>query len=78
VTERDADSLRALEARITELESRVAFQEQALADMSDALAQSRLEASRNADLLRRVLDELAQPRAAPYADAADEPPPPHY
>ncbi len=66
------------EARITELETRLAFQEQALQELSDALAATRLEAGRTADLLRRALAELAQGRGGVVGDPADEPPPPHY
>jgi len=68
----------ALEARLIELEMRVSFQEQALAEMSEALADARMQGSRNADLLRHLLDDLGKVRTALYADAADEPPPPHY
>ncbi|PZU26706.1 SlyX family protein [Stenotrophomonas sp. PS02298] len=68
----------ALEARLVELEMRVSFQEQALAEMSEALADARMQGSRNADLLRHLLDDLGKVRTALYADAADEPPPPHY
>lgn len=67
-----------LEARIVELETRLAFQEQALTELSDALAELRAEAARNAELFRRGLEELKQGRAAFFADPADEPPPPHY
>lgn len=67
-----------LEARITELETRLAFQESALSELSDALAQARLEAARSAELLRRVLLELAQSRSGVTGDPAEEPPPPHY
>lgn len=67
-----------LEARITELETRLAFQESALSELSDALAQARLEAGRSAELLRRVLLELAQSRSGVTGDPAEEPPPPHY
>ena len=66
------------DARIDELETRLAFQEHALAELSDALAASRLENERTAALLRRVLAELAQARAGLVGDPADEPPPPHY
>ena len=52
----------ALEQRLTELETRLAFQEHALAEMSDALAASRRETARNAELLRRALDDLKQSR----------------
>jgi SlyX protein len=64
--------------RVTELESRFAFQEQALQEMSDALAASRAEAARNAELLQRALEDLKQLRTLLYSDPADEPPPPHY
>ena len=64
--------------RITELETRLAFQEQALQELSDALAASRTESERTAALLRRVLAELAQARGPELANPADEPPPPHY
>jgi SlyX protein len=66
------------EARITELETRLAFQEQALQELSDALATARLESERASALLRRVLAELAQTRGGVAEDPADEPPPPHY
>ncbi len=39
----------ALEARLVELEMRVSFQEQALAELSEALADARMEGNRNAD-----------------------------
>ena len=68
----------ALEARLVELEMRVSFQEHALAEMSEALADARMQGTRNADLLRHLLDDLGKVRTALYADAADEPPPPHY
>ena len=68
----------ALEARLVELEMRVSFQEHALAEMSEALADAPMQGTRNADLLRHLLDDLGKVRTALYADAADEPPPPHY
>ncbi|HST45517.1 MAG TPA: SlyX family protein [Luteimonas sp.] len=67
-----------LEARVVELETRLAFQEQALLELSDALAALRGEAAESADLLRRALDHMKQSRSAFAADPADEPPPPHY
>ena len=42
----------ALEARLVELEMRVSFQEQALAELSDALADARMQGMRNADAAR--------------------------
>jgi len=67
-----------LEKRLIELESRLAFQEHALAELSDALAASRSETARNADLLRRAIDDLKQSRGEFFADPSSEPPPPHY
>jgi len=72
-----------IEQRLVDLEMRVAFQEQALNELSDALAASRDEESRNALLLHRMLEELRQLRGAiatsPLTgDATNEPPPPHY
>lgn len=67
-----------LELRIVELETRLAFQEQALAELSDALAESRLEGARLAERLRQALDDMKQARGESFADTAAEPPPPHY
>ncbi|WP_058836480.1 SlyX family protein [Luteimonas abyssi] len=67
-----------LEQRVVELETRVAFQDQTLTELSDALAALRKEAAQSRELLRRSLDELKQARGAFYADPAEEPPPPHY
>jgi SlyX protein len=67
-----------LHARIVELETRLAFQEQAQVELSDALAALRVEAARSADLLRRVLEDLKTHRGDVMADPASEPPPPHY
>ena len=66
-------------SRIDELETRVAFQEHALNELSDALAEARAEIARHAVLLAKVVDELRNARGAGVIiDAADEPPPPHY
>ena len=62
--------------RFSELETRLAFQEQALTEMSDALAASRKEAECNHELLRRALDDLKTLRTLLYSDPGSEPPPP--
>jgi SlyX protein len=72
-----------LEQRLVNLETRLAFQEQALLELSDALAAARSEEAGNALRLHRALEELRQLRSAMAAspvtgDAASEPPPPHY
>ena len=73
----------AIVQRLVDLEMRLAFQEQALQELSDALAAARDGESRNALLQHRMLEELRQLRSAiatsPLTgDAANEPPPPHY
>ena len=71
-----------LDERVTELETRLAFQEHSLTEMSDAVAEVRSENARLVLMLRRALDELSQLRAGLATDLtgdpADEPPPPHY
>ena len=67
-----------LEARLVELEARLAFQEHAIAELSDALAASRAEAARNAEQLRLAMQDMKQSRGDFFADPASEPPPPHY
>ena len=67
-----------LEQRLVELETRLAFQEHAIAELSDALAQTRMEAARQADLLRQAVQDLKLARGDLFADPSSEPPPPHY
>jgi len=72
-------SASSLEQRMDELEVRFAFQEQALLELSDALAQARLERTRSDAALSRALDDLRQLRGQiALLDPASEPPPPHY
>ncbi|WP_428995287.1 SlyX family protein [Lysobacter enzymogenes] len=78
----DSD-LSQMQQRLIDLESRVAFQEHALTELSDALAAARSEEARNSLLLFRALEEIKHLRAALAAspltgDSANEPPPPHY
>lgn len=72
----------ALTQRLVDLETRLAFQEHALGEMSDALAAARDEGARNALMLHRVLEDLRHLRGALASDLAgdpaQEPPPPHY
>ena len=68
----------AIEARLIELEMRLSFQEQALAELSEALAEARMDGARNAEVIRHLLEDLGKVRSALYSDPGDEPPPPHY
>lgn len=64
--------------RFAELETRLAFQEHSLTEMSDALAASRAENLRTQELLLQALADLKQLRTLLYSDPGTEPPPPHY
>ena len=66
------------EDRIAELEMRLSFQEHALGELSDALAESRMEVYRQSEQLRRALDELKALRNMVPGDSGTEPQPPHY
>ncbi len=73
----------ALDARLVELETRLAFQEASLGELSDALAEARAETTRALLMLERALHELRTLRQTVGADGASadpalEPPPPHY
>jgi SlyX protein len=67
-----------IEQRVVELETRLAFQEHAMQALSDALADTRLQAERNAERLRQAMQDLRNARGELLADPASEPPPPHY
>ena len=62
--------------RLAELETRLAFQEHALNELSDALAEARRETARSDERLHRALADLKH--SVHYADPGSEPPPPHY
>jgi SlyX protein len=68
----------ALEQRLVELETRLAFQEHALAELSQALADARAEGNRNAGMIGHLLADLRKVRTELYVDPGEEPPPPHY
>lgn len=64
--------------RLVEVETRLAFQEQALVELSDALAALREDSARVGELLQRVLQQQSSVSDEFFAQAVDEPPPPHY
>jgi SlyX protein len=64
------------EQRLEELETRLAFQEQAILELSDALAASRREVEQSEARVQRALAELRH--GMEPSDPGLEPPPPHY
>ena len=67
-----------LEQRVVELETRLAFQEQSLSELNEALSALRLESIAQTALLKQVLEDLKLSRSAEPGDPSQEPPPPHY
>ncbi len=67
-----------VERRWVEMETRMAFQEQALTELNEALVMLRADHERQARLLDRAIADLSQLRGLLYADPTAEPPPPHY
>lgn len=72
-----------IEDKLVDLETRIAFQEQHIAELSDALADYRATEARNALVMHQLREEVRQLKLsianAPITgDAASEPPPPHY
>lgn len=63
--------------RIVELETRLAFQERALQELSDVVARQQTEIERLARALKEAQERL-RGIAAPVAERTDETPPPHY
>jgi len=66
------------DARLVDLETRIAFIERSLLEMSDALAEARRDSSRDRARLERALADLGELRGMIPGDQQEEPPPPHY
>ena len=66
--------------RLVDLETRIAFLEHALGEVSDALADARREATADRLRLERALTDLRELRGLPPGDAgaAGDEKPPHY
>ena len=64
--------------RLIDLETRIAFIERSLTEMSDALADARAESMRDRARLDRALFDLGELRGMMPVDSQEEPPPPHY
>ncbi len=72
------ESARVDAERLVDLETRIAFIEQSLIDMSDALAEARQESVRDRIRLERALADFGELRGMIPGDTQEEPPPPHY
>ena len=67
-----------LENRITELETKIAFQEQLLDELHQALVQQQFDMDKMQLQLRYVASKLKDYQPSNIASLAEETPPPHY
>lgn len=67
-----------MEEKLVDLETRIAFLEDAQQQMSDVIARQEKEIVRLADRVKVLEQQLRQAAPSLVADAADESPPPHY
>ncbi|CAH0524479.1 SlyX family protein [Vibrio hippocampi] len=67
-----------LEERINDLECKVAFQEQTIEELNDALTQQQLLITKMQDQMKYVVGKVKNMDTSNLADATEETPPPHY
>ncbi|EGQ7645397.1 SlyX family protein [Vibrio cholerae] len=71
-------SLTQLQERIEDLECKLAFQEQTIETLNDALTQQQLLLSKMQDQMKYVVGKVKNMDTSTLADPAYETPPPHY
>lgn len=71
-------SLTQLQERIEDLEYKLAFQEQTIETLNDALTQQQLLLSKMQDQMKYVVGKVKNMDTSTLADPAHETPPPHY
>ncbi|EGR4177333.1 SlyX family protein [Vibrio cholerae] len=71
-------SLTQLQERIDDLECKLAFQEQTIETLNDALTQQQLLLSKMQDQMKYVVGKVKNMDTSTLADPAHETPPPHY
>lgn len=67
-----------LESKIDDLEYKVAYQEQTIDALNDALTQQQLQLSKMQEQMRFMVGKLKSMTGSNLADASEETPPPHY
>ncbi|MCW4440181.1 SlyX family protein [Vibrio splendidus] len=67
-----------LESRVNDLECQLAFQEQTIEELNEALSQQQMLISRMQDQMKFVVGKVKNMDGSNLADASEETPPPHY
>ncbi len=67
-----------LEHRIEDLECKLAFQEQTIDDLNDALSHQQLLLTKMQDQMKYVANKIKNMDTSSLADPSEETPPPHY
>lgn len=74
----NADTPSGLAARVVELETRVAFQDQAMQELNEAVTRQQREIDRLARELDALRERLRALAPSPVVPPDEETPPPHY
>lgn len=67
-----------LEDRVNDLECKLAFQEQTIDELNDALSQQQFLITRMQDQMKFVVGKVKNMDSSNLADPSEETPPPHY
>lgn len=67
-----------LESRVNDLECQLAFQEQTIEELNEALSQQQLLISKMQDQMKYVVGKVKNIDSSNLADPTEETPPPHY
>ncbi|WP_061019162.1 SlyX family protein [Vibrio splendidus] len=67
-----------LESRVNDLECQLAFQEQTIEELNEALSQQQMLITRMQDQMKFVVGKVKNMDGSNLADPSEETPPPHY